>query len=145
MAEECVIDTTVLQRANIALTSRTVERRRFKRRLVLLNTLREGRKILLLSEQLAVEYHRQIKRPMNDYVKTFFELLVDPQRCVLNWTNWPAARREKARKCRYPREDDHVLRTAIRPHATTIFAEENRMIRADECIHRHFKVHIREP
>lgn len=145
MAEECVIDTTVLQRANISLTSRTAERRRFMRRLRLLNALREGRKTLLVSEKLVAEYDRQIRRPMNDYVKTFFELLVDPQRRLLNWANWPAARREEARKCRYPREDDHVLRTAIRPHATTIFAEEERMTRADECIYRYFRVHIREP
>jgi hypothetical protein len=63
-----------------------------------------------------------------------------------NWKRrWSGADQEKARKCMYPREDDHVLRTAIKGNPTTIFSEEKAMLASDACIYRAFEVHVTDP
>jgi len=145
MAKECVIDTTVLQKANAPLLHRPRERSLFRKRLQLLRQIQSGRLIALISEKLFSEYKEQLKAPRNDFVQAFFGLLQDPDRRTQNWAPWPSGRSEKARKCRYPEHDDHVLRTAIRPTPTTVFSEDTDMLKADACIYRQFRVHIQQP
>jgi len=142
MPDECAIDTSVLQKANAPITQRLRSRSQFVRRIELLRDIQQRRKIVLISRQLLAEYERNVASPRNDFVRAFFELLADPQRCVKNWVGWPGRHREKARRCRYPEHDDHVLRTAIRPNPSTIVTEEQRMLAADSCIYRQFRVHI---
>jgi len=142
MPGECAIDTTVLQKANARILHPPRERSLFRKRIRLLDDLRRGKRTVLFSRQLLTEYEVKVKIPRNDYVRLFLEILADPRRGVYNWAKWPGRDREKARKCRYPVEDDHVLRTAIRPTASTIVTEERRMLGADECIYRAFRVHI---
>jgi hypothetical protein len=84
-----------------------------------------------VSKRLLQEYREQIPEPRNDKIRTLFELIsIRSDRVRFNWKpRWSRADREKARDCHYPREDDHVLRTAIRPHSTTtIVTEEKRML-----------------
>ena len=152
MADECVIDTVVLQSANASLTKQPRERRYIRRRLRLLARIRNGSLVALISSRLLDEYWDKVRQPRNQFVRQFFELVTSPSpaptRCILNWKKrWSGGEREQAyRKCRFPKEDEHVLRTAIRNHIkTTIFTEEHRMLKADECIYRHFRVHICEP
>lgn len=146
MGRECVVDTMVLQKANAPITEVPRERAYFRRRVRLLHAIASGRMTVLISHQLLAEYERQVRTPRNDFVRAFFEVLSNPTRRLSNWEKrWPGSRRSQARRCRYPAEDDHVLRTAIRPKPTTIFTEEQRMLAADACIYRHFSVHIREP
>jgi hypothetical protein len=144
MADERVIDTTVLQKANAPITSQPRERRKFLRRLRLLGSLREGNLAVLFSRKLLAEYRRQITQPRNDFVRLFFEILDDPGRAVYNWAWWSGRERDGAQRCRFPQEDYHVLRTAIRPNGSTIVTEEERMLRTDECLHRVFRVHVRD-
>ncbi|MGB9624459.1 MAG: hypothetical protein ACPMAQ_06305 [Phycisphaerae bacterium] len=143
--EECVIDTMVLQKANAALTQQPAERSLFRRRLALLDRIQRGTLTVLISRQSLAEYERQVPSPRNDYIRAFFELIRDPVRRAWNWEKRWSGKKAKARKCRYPSEDDHVLRTAIRPRGSTIFTEEHRMLVADACIYRHFRVHIHSP
>ena len=143
MPDEIVIDTTVLQKANALLTTTPRSHSDFAKRIRLIEDVLEGRKVVLYSWKLMVEYEKQLPSPRNDYIRLLFELLADPKRRVENWVKWPGRDREKARKCRYPKEDDHVLRTAIRPKPSTIVTEEGRMLAADDCIYRNFKVHIK--
>jgi len=142
MPQECAIDTSVLQKANATLEHPPRERSLFRRRLQLLDEIRRGVRVALISQRLLAEYRRQVRSPRNDFVRVFFEILADPDRRVLNYAPWPSAAREKARRCRYPIEDDHVLRTAIRPTRSMIVTEESDMLRADDCIYRAFRVHI---
>ena len=142
MPSEVVIDTTVLQKANAPILNPPGKRSRFARRLRLLNSIRTGDIAVLFSKRLLTEYQKQVKSPRNDFVKLFFELLTDPGRAIYNWPKWSGQESEKARHCRFPREDYHVLRTAIRPNATTIVTEEDRMLRRDDCIYREFRVHV---
>lgn len=143
MAEECAFDTTVLQKANAEITVPPPPSSVFVRRINLLLDVQEGRKTVLISRRLLVEYEQKLPSPRNDFIRAFFELLADPARRIENWVNWPGRHREKARKCRYPSEDDHVLRTAIRPNPSVIVSEEKRMLDANSCIYRAFRVHIR--
>ena len=144
MPHECVIDTTILQKANALLTREPRERSLFVRRLRLLQRIANAELTVLISKKLLAEYREQLPEPRNDTVEVFFALIDDPSRAVHNWKKrWSGSDREKARRCRYPMEDDHVLRTALRPNASTIFSEEKRMLAADECIYLNFRVHIR--
>lgn len=143
MPSECAIDTTVLQKANATITQRPRRSSQFVRRIRLLLDIQRGKRIPLISRQLLAEYERKVMPPRNDYLRAFFELLAEPQRCVQNWATWPSRQRQKARRCRYPQHDDHVLRTAIRPNPTTIVTEDQQMLATDKCIYRSFRVHIK--
>lgn len=145
MAEEWVIDTTVLQKANAPLHKSSREHSLFRKRLRLLEHVQSGRAVALISSKLLSEYERQVPIPSNDYVQAFFGLVLDPGRRTSNWAAWPGGRSEKARKCRFPKHDDHVLRTAIRPKSTTVYCEDAAMLKADRCIYRAFRVRIRQP
>ncbi len=147
MPTACVIDTVVLRKANDPLAGPPHESSLFIQRLKLLARIAKGELIILVSAKLLQEYREQIREPRNETVKAFFELVAaGSERVVFNWKKqWSGADRAKARGCRYPKEDDHVLRTAIRPNGTTILTEEKRMLDADSCIYREFRVHIIEP
>ena len=86
---------------------------------------------------------------MNEFVRVFFDLVTapdpNPKRCITNWAPWPSGRSDRARRCRYPKHDDHLLRTAIRPKPTTIITEDKGLLETDRCIYLHFRVHIRLP
>lgn len=144
MPNEVVIDTTILVAANQMLTAPPRANSRFRRRLDLLAKLRKGVITVLISERLLHEYKKQIPRPRNDFVDTFFKLLLDSGGAIYNYAQWRGGDRQKARNCRFPREDDHVLRTAWRDNPSTILTEEQRMLNADACIYREFRVHIRD-
>jgi hypothetical protein len=145
MPLECVIDTSVLQKANAPISTSPGVRSLFLKRLKLLSMIQTGDLVVLISKQLHSEYGRQVRSPRNDYVRAFFDLLDNPARRIYNWEKHWAGKRGQARSCRFPSEDDHVLRTAIRPHSTTIFSEEERMLAADACIYRKLRVHIWHP
>ena len=147
MPDQYVIDTSVLQKANAPITGPVRARSRFARRVRLLEDIRAGRRVVLYSEKLVDEYHRQVKTPRNLFVAAFFEILSNPgqsaARALYNWaTRWPLSEQHEARKCRYPKHDDHDLRTAIPDRPTTIVSEDGGMIQADACIYRYFRVHI---
>jgi hypothetical protein len=144
---DVVIDTVIIQKANARLKNEPGAKRLILRRVRLLQRIQRGEFRALKSRTLIAEYRRQLPEPRNDFVRAFLELIDHPTRSMLNWKpRWSGADREAARGCRFPAEDDHVLRTAIQKAAvTTIFSEEARMIGADACIYRRFGVHIRDP
>ena len=143
---EIVVDTVVLQKANAPIQPPLREGSKIARRVCVLKRIRSGDWIVLISERLLEEYREHVREPRNDFVRAFFEIVSDPQRRVLNWkTPWSGSLRVKARKCRFPSEDKHVLRTAIRPDPSAIVTEEDRMLRSHKCILREFRVSIIPP
>jgi hypothetical protein len=148
MPDEVTLDTTVLRRANVALQGDRATANLLARRLTLLRRIRAKEICVLVSQNLIQEYSRQLLPFQNDFVRSFLELVSKPDgaRVVVNWkVPWSGGDRSRARGCRYPAEDDHVLRTAIRNQPTIIFSEEDRMLRTDACIYREFRVHIQRP
>jgi hypothetical protein len=145
---EAALDTTVLRRANVPLQGTRADATLMAKRLALLRRIRTNEINVLVSQRLIQEYSDQLKTYQNEFVKTFMELATQPdgRHVILNWKDrWSGGDRERAARCRYPHEDNHVLRTAIRPNPSMIYSEEHRMLRADACIYRVFRVHILEP
>ncbi|MCY2928491.1 MAG: hypothetical protein NTV86_03180 [Planctomycetota bacterium] len=145
MTDLVVVDTVVLQKANAPVSGDVNTRSKFAKRLKLLAGLRDRRLTVLISEKLLAEYRKQIPTPRNDYLKAFFELLAYPGVAVRNWSSWSGYNRSHAAGCRFPREDYHVLRTAICQAGATILSEEHRMLVTDKCIHRKLNVHVIDP
>ena len=148
MPHEATLDTTVLRRANVMLQGTRATATLMARRLSLLLRIQQRHICVLISPQLFEEYRQQLLPVQNDFVRAFIELVTIPdgKNVITNWkVPWSGGDRNRARACRYPAEDDHVLRTAIRNQPSTIYTEEGRMLRADACIYREFRVHIREP
>jgi hypothetical protein len=145
MSDLVVVDTGVLQKANAPVDEDVRERSKFKKRLDLLARLKQHQLTVLISKKLLAEYQRQVSKPRNDFVRAFYELLTSPGVAVPNWPAWSGKRRSDASFCRFPREDYHVLRTAICPSGSTILSEEHRMLVTDACIHRKFHVHVIDP
>lgn len=148
MPHEAAIDTTVLQRANVPLTPDRVAATLLARRLSLLQSIFDNEICVLISRRLAHEYSQQLRVQKNEAVRAFIELVTraDGAHVIFNWLKqWSGRDRERARRCRYPAEDDHVLRTAIRGEPTVIYTEEERMLKVDACIYRQFRVHIKQP
>ena len=142
-----VVDTMVLQKANAPITKPPGPASEFRKRLELLKQLQRGHFTALISAQLLHEYKKQLSEPRNDYTKTFFELLADPQKRKENYHKpWSARRREDLAKCRFPGEDEHVLRTAfMEDNPSTIYTEEKRMLKSEACVWMRFRVQIRNP
>ena len=145
MPDLVVVDTGVLQKANAPLGQSVRERSKFARRLVLLARLKRGSLRVMISPSLLAEYRKQVPKPRNDYVRAFFELVADPARRVWNWCRSSGQFRSHARKCRFPPEDYHVLRTAVCGTGSTILSEEHRMLVTDACIYRRLRVHVIDP
>jgi len=140
-----VVDTCVLQKANAKLSpaSPPKEGRLFKIRVNLLKRLSAGEAKALYSKRLLAEYGRQIQEPRNEFVAAFLVLLTTGA-AELNWQALSGAERENLRRCRYPPEDQHLLRTG-KGKRSTIVTEEGRLLKVDNCTHRFFGVHISEP
>lgn len=146
MPSLCVVDTMVLRKANAPLTASPREGRAFAKRVALLGRIHRDELRVLFSKRLMKEYREQVREPRNDFIKAFFELLTGPETARENWPPWPGRRKEAQSKCRFPNEDTHVLRTAfVEGESSTIFTEEERMLRTDACVYREFRVHISDP
>lgn len=144
MASECVVDTMILQKANAPLVHSAREGRLFERRIKLLLRIADGTVRPMVSVKLVQEYARQVQSPRNEYIRAFFELLDHRDRVTWHWAKrWSGGLRAAARQCRYPLEDDHLLRTAACDRETAILTEEDRLLKADACIYRSFRVHVR--
>jgi hypothetical protein len=142
------VDTTVLRRANVSLSDGRGEATLLSRRILLLRRIRARQICVLISPHLVHEYQQQLFPIQNEFIRSFLELITKPDavHVISNWKpSWSGGDRGRARKCRYPQEDDHVLRTAIRSQPSTIYTEEGRMLQSNACVYRHFRVHIQEP
>jgi hypothetical protein len=148
MPEQVAIDTTVLVGANITQTPEPAESALQAARLALIQRIQGHQAAVLISAKLVAEYRKQITTYRNDSVRLFFELLTKPDgsHVILNWrTPWGHAELARARACRFPKEDLHVLRTAVRDDRTTLYSEEGRVLAAHPCIRKKFDVVISTP
>lgn len=151
MCRDCVVDTSVLRKANAPLEANPRSRAETRRRLALLKMITDGEVRVLISGQLLREYDAQVLEPRNDYVQQFLTLLVNPSGHILNWARLSGSERDYAfGTCRFPREDEHVLRTAVRRGTrrftrSTIYTEEDRMLRTNACIKRKFRIAVDDP
>jgi len=143
---QAVIDTQVLVRANGQVADDEDLKNALRHRLRLLGRILGRELTVLVSAKLLAEYADKVREPRNDWVRAFLELLASPNaNVVTNWADWPAGRRDAARKCRFPKHDQHLLRTALRDGEATVVTEESALLKTDACIHREFRIHVRKP
>jgi hypothetical protein len=117
-----------------------------KRRTLLLGIIQRER-TLLVSQSLINQYTGHLVRPLNDLIRAFLEYATNPEPAedvVVNWAALSGGDRDFARKCRFPKHDLLLLRTAL-GFRSTIYSEDNRVVQSDECIHRKFSVHTADP
>ena len=148
MPEELAIDTSVLVRANITQTPDRAAATLQAARLSLLRRIQNHQAAVLISQRLAAEYGQRITTYKNEFVRLFFDLVTKPDgtHVIMNWrTPWGHAELARADACRFPAEDRHVLRTAVRDGRTTIYSEEGRVLAAHPCIRKEFDVVISAP
>jgi hypothetical protein len=148
MPEEVAIDTTVLVGANITQTPQQAAAAPQAARLALLRRIQDRKAAVLISAKLLAEYRKQITTFKNEFVRIFLDLLTMPDgsHVILNWrTPWGHAEVARAHQCRFPYEDLHVLRTAVRDGRTTMYSEEGRVLAAHPCIRKEFDVAISAP
>ena len=147
MPDLVVVDTCVLQKANAPIGAGIKEASKFAKRLELLRRIRRGQLHVLISSKLLAEYRRQVRQPRNVFVQVFMEMVASPDGAtsITNWCRWSGNNRGCASKCRFPREDYHVLRTAIHEKESAILSEEHRMLITDACIHNKLRVHVIDP
>jgi len=146
--QACVIDTVVLHRANQARLQQPGETAQLRKRRLLLQDVGRGQWLLLVSPNVLIEYRGHLVRPLNDLVRSFLEYATTPDSSESVGVNWRALsgnERDLAlRRCRFPAHDLRLLRTAY-GYRSTIFSEEDRVVRTDACIHRSFQVHLVDP
>lgn len=144
MAEPCVVDTCILQKANATIVDEPKLLSEFRRRLALLEGLVQGSRTVLYSAKLLKEYEEHVPEPRNDFVKLFLELVTTPgTNARPSWAGRWRAQRLQARTCRFPQHDDHLLRTAAPSAPSVVFTEEAALVAVDACIHRSLQVHLR--
>lgn len=142
----------VLQKANAPIVKPPRSTARVRERWALLRSIVEGRRRALVSSRLLHEYQARVKPPRNDLTRAFVELaeraltLGRGEAFTHNWASpWDGSRRDAMNRCRFPPEDEHVLRTAVRDGGSTIFTEEERMLRTNGCLYRRLDVRVAEP
>lgn len=146
MALECVIDTGIIQKTNATITTDPAAASHFLKRVRLLSRVHAGQIKPLVSKRLLAEYAKQVEKPRNETVRLFFETLDKPDGAIWNWrTPWSRGQAAQARRCRFPKEDVHLLRTALRDHGGLILSEEARVLACDKALHLHFGVHTSLP
>jgi hypothetical protein len=139
---KAAIDTMVLQKSNAEVAKRPRENSRFVARIRILKRATGGDIVPLYSARLIQEYRRQVPTPRNDSVRAFLDGL--ERNGILNWKNpWTGTDRDNMRSCRFPGEDEHVLRTAAtHGERTHLISEENRILTKKTCVKRKFNVAI---
>lgn len=143
MKTKVAVDTNVLLRANAPITTEK-QGREFALRLKLLSRFQDKEIFPLWSPQLAAEWATHVKEPRNDYIRAFFELMVDTSDGFNYATPWGGSEKQRMSKCRFPKHDLHLLRTAyLKVRTSHIVTEEGPVLGTATCVKHEFDVHIK--
>lgn len=136
----CVVDTTVLQKANAAITVAPGAGKEIQDRFRLLQRIQSGELQPMYSKKLEGEWRTKVKEPRNDFVQAFYALVVNGV-AEFNWAHWRGSDDDRLAKCKFPMEDKHLVRTAVRDgERTYVVSEEERVTRGAKCVQRCFNV-----
>jgi len=137
---DSILDATVVAFANGNIAARA-KGNAFDRRLAAIEQVAYGHRRLRYNQKLLREYQQVIKEYRNDVVDLFFTVLTD--RSILVRTN-TLSRQDyaRAKKCRWPSHDQHLLAAAMGGDEPTIFVTESRHAVCAAKILARFGIHI---
>lgn len=137
---DSVLDATVVAFANGDIAARRPGNV-FDRRLAAIEQVAHGRRRLRYNQKLLGEYQQVIQERRNDVIDLFFSVLADRSFRVRANT---LSRQDhaKAKKCRWPSHDQHLLAAAVGGDRPTIFVTESRHAACAAKILSCFGVHI---
>jgi hypothetical protein len=137
---DSVIDTSVVSMANGQIAGR----RRgnvLDRRLSAIEDVAYGRRRLRYNPKLLVEYQRIVRAYRNDVIELFFIALTE--RAVFVRRNTLSRQdNAKARKCKWPGHDQHLLAAAVGGIQPTIFVTESHLHACAASVLACFAVHV---
>jgi hypothetical protein len=138
---ECVFDTSFVRLANDSLFG---EKRGnlLNRRLTPLRQAVAAKSHLRYNRKLLGEYSMQIRERHNDVVEQFFALLDSPQATLVRKNALSRQDNAKARLCRWPVHDQHVLAAAIGGDDVVIHVTEGALGACSKAVKRVFGFQI---
>ncbi len=139
---DCVVDATVVYKANGDITTRRVGTV-FDKRLSVIEEIGSGARRLRYNPKLLIEYERVAKQRRNDVIELFFAVLAE--RAILVRRNTLAQHdNAKAKECHWPSHDRHLLAAAVDGDQPSIVVTERQHVKCAKCILRRFAVHLED-
>jgi len=137
---DSVIDATVVAFANGNIAARK-QGNAFDRRLEAIEQVVNGQRRLRYNSKLLREYQNLIQEHRNDVIDLFFIVLAD--RAVLVRGNTLSRQHYgRARTCRWPAHDQHLLAAALGGDEPTIFVTEARLAQCAAQILARFTIRV---
>jgi hypothetical protein len=139
---DSVIDTSVVSMANGQIAGRR-QGNALDRRLLAIEDVAYGRRRMRYNPRLLVEYRRIVRIYRNDVIELFFTALTEravfvPRNTLSRQDN------AKARKCKWPGHDQHLLAAAVGGIQPTIFVTEADLHACAASVLAYFAVHVEQ-
>jgi hypothetical protein len=138
---DCVLDASFVGMANDEIDN-LEPGSILDRRISIICEIKNGSYTVRYNSRLLGEYNNLVKVHRNDWIAVFFQILADGATFV-NRNNFNAAELAKARKCRWPLHDQHVLVAAINGTKSIVFVTESTLGRSAAKVLQHFRVRIK--
>ncbi len=140
---DCVIDATVVYKANGAITGRRAGNM-FDKRLAVIEQVGSGVRRLRYNGKLLKEYEQVMRTPRNDVIELFFAKLTDTAVLVSRSTLSTPHYDKAVSKCGWPSHDQHLLAAAINGVNPSIVVTEHNHVKCAACILKHFAISIED-
>jgi hypothetical protein len=138
---DSVLDATVVAFGNGDIAARRPGNL-FDRRLTAIEQVASGLRRLRYNTRLLGEYTQLIQERRNDVIELFFTALDDERSVLVKRNTLSRQDYARARKCRWPTHDQHLLAAAVEGNDPTIFVTESRHVQRAAKILTCFAVHI---
>jgi hypothetical protein len=140
---DCVIDATVIYKANGAISGRRPGNK-MDWRLAVIEEVGSGARRLRYNRKLLHEYEQVVQERRNDVIDLFFAQLTETA-VLVNRNRLSASCYQKAVvRCGWPKHDQHLLAAAIGGVTPSIVVTENGHITCAKCIHRCLGISIED-
>jgi len=136
-----VLDTTVVACANCDLRART-QGNSLNRRAALIERCVTGSLRVLYNKVLLQEYKNHIREHRNDLIESFFAVLDSATAFLVRRSTLSRQDYNRARACRWPSHDQHLLAAALGGVRASIYVTEQALSRCAESIRREFRVRV---
>lgn len=140
---DAVLDTTVVAFENADLLKQGVADS-VAQCIRLLEDAVERRVRIRFNQVLLNEYQEHVKRPGNDVIEAFFQLLDSASAVRVKRNALARHLHQRAFEHRWPRHDEHLLAAAIDGEDPSIYVTDQRLARCAAGILRAFRIRVHQ-